>query len=362
MKVVRGLLCTAFALACSPALAQPVLRYTFDEASGNALDTGAAPLTDSTFVGGATRSTDTPSGSGMSLDMRTDADYAHLLGSDFADLDGLAALTLTTWLKVETYPNSGPTNSNNKRLLSKQAASTFGGFTFNMNAVPNDGDVGPDNFKIGLFLGNNISSGGADFGFAFADVDVDAASKWVMLAVTYDSSIADSNTKFYIGDVNTPVTQLGTDQTIIQLTVEAADAPFGVGYTDAAPTFDTSVTGWQDDVRVYGTALDLAALEAVRMENLGGGPEFAADFNDDGKVDAADLTAWRAGFGMTGTATHMQGDADADMDVDGADFLVWQRELGSGAAIPVTAIPEPAAWLLWALSAAICAGVTRRWS
>jgi len=140
------------------------------------------------------------------------------------------------------------------------------------------------------------------------------------------------------------------------------DARFAVGLTDAASGSDTSVTGLQDDVRVYNSALNLAALEAVRMENLQGGAEFDGDFNEDGKVDGLDLTAWRMGFGTTGTATHMQGDADADMDVDGADFLVWQQELGSGVPPGAAAVPEPAAGLLLALSIAACGYVVRQTS
>jgi hypothetical protein len=343
--------CAFVCLVGAPAVAQPVLRFTFDEAAGSAMDSGAAPLTVATLEGGATRSADTPSGSGLSLDLRTDGPYAHLLGTDDADLDGLAALTVTTWLKVEAYPTN---LSNNKRLVAKQAAGAFGGFNFSMNATPNDGDVGADNFKIGMFLGNNISSGTDDFGFAFADVDVDAANKWVMLAVTYDG--ATGATKFYIGDVTTGVAQLGNEQFIVPMTVDGGDAPVGVGYTHAAPASDTSVTGWQDDVRVYNTALDLTALEAIRLENLGPGGGNPADFDGDQDVDGNDLAEWAMGFSTTGTATKADGDADLDMDVDGGDFLVWQQELGpaGGAA----AIPEPAAGVLALL--ATLAGVTVR--
>jgi hypothetical protein len=251
------------AVAPSLAFGAPLLHYSFDEPSGNALDSGTAPLTDAALQGGATRSTNTPSGSGFSLDLRDDAaTYAYALEGDAADLDGLNALTLATWLNVEAY------TSGNNRLLAKQAAGTFGGFNWSMNATPNSGPVGPDNFRLGLFLGNNISSGPADFTSGFSNDDVDAHNKWVFLAVTYDSTQAANNTKFYIGGVNTPVTQLGGDLTLAQLTVDAGLALFGVGYTDAAPTADTSVIGRQDDVRVYGTALRLDELETVRRENI----------------------------------------------------------------------------------------------
>jgi hypothetical protein len=264
MNVTKILSCAALA-AVIPAIAhgQPLLWYNFDEASGDALDSGSAPLTNATLEGGATRSSDTPSGSGSSLDLGDDAaTYAHALEGDAADLDGLAALTLTTWLKVEDY------TAGNNRLSAKQSAGNFGGFSWNMNATPNDGVVGPDNFRLGLFLGNNISSGATDFGAAFSSADADADNKWIFLAATYDSSLATDNTNFYIGGLGIPVTQLGASQTLPQLTVDGGTSLFGVGYTDAAPTADTSVIGWQDDVRVYGSALSLAELDDIRLANV----------------------------------------------------------------------------------------------
>jgi len=268
MKIKQLVASAAFAaLVPSLAIGAPLLRYTFDEPSGNALDSGDAPASDGTLVGGATRSSDTPSGLGSSLDLRDTApNYAHVRSGDAAKLDGLSALTLSTWLNLAAYPSTG--DSNNARLISKQAASTFGGFNFSLNGTPNDGPVGADNFRVALFLGNNVSSGASDFGSAFANIDVDAASKWVMLAVTYDNSLASGNTKFYIGGVSTPVTQLGAEQTLPQLVVDAGTADFGVGFTNAAATADTSAQGLQDDVRVYGSVLDLAALEAVRLEGI----------------------------------------------------------------------------------------------
>ena len=71
---------------------------------------------------------------------------------------------------------------------------------------------------------------------------------------------------------------------------------------------------------------------------LGGGGGFAADFNNDNKVNAADLAAWKTAFGATAV-----GDADNDSDSDGADFLIWQRQFGSGvtSVASASAVPEP---------------------
>ncbi|MCA9189976.1 MAG: hypothetical protein KDA99_30335, partial [Planctomycetales bacterium] len=42
----------------------------------------------------------------------------------------------------------------------------------------------------------------------------------------------------------------------------------------------------------------------------------AGDFDENGMVDNADLTTWETGLGMSAGATHMDGDADGDFDVD----------------------------------------------
>jgi hypothetical protein len=64
-----------------------------------------------------------------------------------------------------------------------------------------------------------------------------------------------------------------------------------------------------------------------------------ADFNNSGSVNAADLAAWKTHFGKL-NAVAADGDADRDLDVDGEDFLRWQRELGTTFTASA-AVPEP---------------------
>jgi len=90
-------------------------------------------------------------------------------------------------------------------------------------------------------------------------------------------------------------------------------------------------------------------------------PTIAADFDEDGDVDGADLTKWRTGFGTSASASHMQGDADGDLDVDGGDFLVWQRQLGNPTAVAgAAAIPEPGTLALASLAVCALASLCRR--
>ncbi|HYO25811.1 MAG TPA: hypothetical protein VEQ85_12790, partial [Lacipirellulaceae bacterium] len=78
------------------------------------------------------------------------------------------------------------------------------------------------------------------------------------------------------------------------------------------------------------------------------------DFDGMGGVTALDLAKWRTDVGSPNS------DADGDGDTDGNDFVLWQRNLGQGAAASAIApVPEPAAWLLAAcgLAAGRLAGV-----
>ena len=71
-----------------------------------------------------------------------------------------------------------------------------------------------------------------------------------------------------------------------------------------------------------------------------------ADFTRDGAVDAADLFAWKAGFGMATGASWLDGDADGDGDVDITDLAAWQRSFIGGPTSAIREVPEPATLIL----------------
>jgi len=54
----------------------------------------------------------------------------------------------------------------------------------------------------------------------------------------------------------------------------------------------------------------------------------AADFDADGDVDSGDMAAWSAAFAAGAPGVNGAGDADHDLDVDGADMLIVQRLYG----------------------------------
>ncbi len=71
--------------------------------------------------------------------------------------------------------------------------------------------------------------------------------------------------------------------------------------------------------------------DTIPLITASGAVSLTADFDDNFSVNGADLTVWRGAYGSTAA-----GDADADGDSDGNDFLAWQRQLGSVATGGIT--------------------------
>jgi parallel beta-helix repeat protein len=109
----------------------------------------------------------------------------------------------------------------------------------------------------------------------------------------------------------------------------------GAAAIDAGTTMHAPTVDLLGHTRPQGANVDMGAIESTSAST-----QLAADFDDSGAVDGADLAILLNGFGA-GNST-MQGDADGDHDVDGVDFLTWQRQLGASPRL-AEAIPEPSA-------------------
>jgi PEP-CTERM motif len=326
-----------------------VAQYTYDEASGNALDTGAAPAADGVFQALATRSADTPSGAGSSLDLSADGLTSFVSMGNATKVGSLSQFTMSTWLKLSDL-NANNGGSGNVRLLSKQNAGFFDGFSWNLNN-PNDGVRGIDDFRLAMFIGGTTAF---DFGFSVGPVglegegDVDATD-WVFLAVSYDGTATTDNLKFYSGSNSAAVTQLGVTATANAgaLFPTGASAQFCVGCTDAAPGSDFAAEGLQDDVRVYDNILDLAALDVVRLENAGS-PLLDGDYNGDGFVGVDDLNLVLVNWNTSpapGDLLSGEGTGDGFVGVDDLNIVLVNWNNGTPPAAGA-AIPEPASLAL----------------
>ena len=65
----------------------------------------------------------------------------------------------------------------------------------------------------------------------------------------------------------------------------------------------------------------------------------SADFDGDGDIDGKDFLAWQRGFG-TG-ATKSTGDANNDGIVNAADLVIWQNQFDTAPLREILAVPEP---------------------
>jgi hypothetical protein len=175
--------------------------------------------------------------------------------------------------------------------------------------------------------------------------------------------------------VLSPITALATNGPT--LTIQADHSILASGANSTTTVY--TVTAATTLTKIAGIRLE--ALNDASLPDNGPGrhgssnlvlQEFAVDFvepalpnanfDENGIVNGADLTRWGANF-STGTA-HTQGNADgalSDLDVDGHDFLIWQRQLGSVSAVAASAsVPEPRALILTSLIAACLALNGRR--
>lgn len=83
------------------------------------------------------------------------------------------------------------------------------------------------------------------------------------------------------------------------------------------------------------TGGSVVVADVVRITIPAPFTEPSADFDGDGNVDGRDFLAWQRGFGSS-DASPAQGDANGDGHVDGSDLTVWQAQYASP--VPVQAV------------------------
>ena len=128
---------------------------------------------------------------------------------------------------------------------------------------------------------------------------------------------------------------------VVPRTLSAFNFAYGSGFNVAAEFYDRNLSNGGERIVLKGPVGEI--LQDITWGDSGLWPN-AADGN--GKSleiinplgAAGDPANWRASFyqggspGTSGVAPAVAGDFDADADVDGNDFLAWQRGLGTPAA------------------------------
>ncbi|HOX02128.1 MAG TPA: hypothetical protein P5555_07040 [Candidatus Paceibacterota bacterium] len=269
-----------------------VLRYDFDEESGDAVDSGATPPANGTFVGEAVRINDTPSGTGYALDV---------VGSDNAVNNYVSAgnpdklndlgntITLTWWMNLKALP------AQSDRVVEKLSSSAGFGVRFSA----------PGATTTTVALGVNTTSGAA------ASPTISSLDTWIFCAVTYDGSKTSQNAQWFMGSQTSPVS-VSSLATYNRGPINNTTNAFRVGSTPASSS-DRTPPAWFDDVRVYNAVLPMAAIEQIRIEGGGTAPSTPSvlSFGSD-----------RAGYLAPGTDVTFTATVSGEAPLT----LLWQRE------------------------------------
>jgi T5SS/PEP-CTERM-associated repeat protein len=126
----------------------------------------------------------------------------------------------------------------------------------------------------------------------------------------------------------------------------------GVGTTQNVGTGE-AFTLASEDAGVFSLALVPGGRGEILRATFLAAPGNDADFDNDGDVDGADFLTWQRGLGLSGaTATNAAGNANGDSIINGADLAVWRSEFGPPSVPAVGAVPEPGAAALLLIAAA----------
>jgi hypothetical protein len=142
-------------------------------------------------------------------------------------------------------------------------------------------------------------------------------------------------------DENGPVVGVGTPG--------LADASLTLPVATNAVGFNALRIGGPSGVSSAGAGLNAFDNILLQMVPANVPAVDNADFDGDGDVDGADFLTWQRGLGEPGDRADGNANPTVDGDVDADDLAVWKAQFGTGStpATPAaSAIPEPAALAL----------------
>lgn len=138
--------------------------------------------------------------------------------------------------------------------------------------------------------------------------------------------------------------------TLINTQVESAAAKVINGVT--GQTYASEPSTW--NVATWN------GLDGITLSITSVPSESDADFDGDNDVDGRDFLIWQRGYGLDDQTDNSHGDANGDGEVNGLDLADWQAQYGMATLTSRAAVPEPGtcALVLAAAGGLIC---TRSW-
>lgn len=192
--------------------------------------------------------------------------------ADSNALDLMTSFTLQGWYKIDPSITGDYSNG---RIITKNAGTYTNQFVVTNSRNGNNGRLelalGTPTFTA---QGNNINSG---YNSLLGE------NGWVFFAVTYDSTLAIDNVKFYAGTTDDTVVHISSHNYLAGITGDnTATLFFGASSLSNNRPFD----GWLDNIRIYRNeagignestgALSLAQLESLRALDVNPIPEPSA--------------------------------------------------------------------------------------
>ncbi len=256
-------------------------------------------------------------------------DYA--AADTYTGVLGTGARSVAAWIFLDSSikahadvsnPSPNPTAdgmSGNQTIIS-WGGSAVDGNAWYVRADGNNTGAGTNGFQLRVEVAGNGQQAGT--------LPVD---EWVHIAVAWESTAgANNDLTLYVNGGNEG------DFDFTETVDTTGTAGVYVGTLDILEGFTRSFAGGLDDVRIYDHKLSQAEV------NVLAGLGLAGDFDQDGDVDGADFLLWQR-------------------DTSVGSLTNWQNNFGTTASLPaVNAVPEPASVVLVIAAAMSVMGLMAR--
>jgi hypothetical protein len=156
---------------------------------------------------------------------------------------------------------------------------------------------------------------------------------------------------YEIYGTNAPVTSVensrGTGEAWTLISSGALNLP-AERLTEAAAIAFANSTAYSSYKIVFPTVKDAALANSMQISGIqlfDSAAPSDPDFDGDGDVDGQDFLTWQRGLGLTAQTNNDNGDADGNGTVNAADLALWRSGFGASVAA-AGAVPEPATAVL----------------
>ncbi len=188
----------------------------------------------------------------------------------------------------------------------------------------------------GIFQQSVLGTAGTQYEFILSDVRIES---------NFDADLS-FGLEYYADDdftkISDTIIAIDTNTGMVDgnAFVMSGTAPAGTKFIRPIVLFDNVVSTAVSDESVFIFDASLVELSTITND---------ADFDTDGDVDGADFLIWQRGLGAAGGLT--QGDANSSGFVDATDLAIWETQYGSGNPILAAAVPEPSSFALMLFAA-----------